>query len=436
MDIAVIGLGKLGLPSAACFASKGNKVTGVDLNQGFVEILNAGGNPVAEPGLDGLLEKARPNLQFTTDARKIPPKTQLYLIVVPTPSGDDNKFVNRYVCGALEGLLPSIRSGMDEGIYPVVDVVSTVMPGSCDDVFKPLLEKGLNGFCGKDFGLIYNPEFIALGSVVHNFMHPDMLLVGESDKVAGDVVQRAYESLLGEDQAQKITQRMSFVNAEITKLSLNCSLSVKISIANFLALLCERFPGADVDAVTRAIGYDKRIGSKLMKAGLGPGGPCLPRDLRALRTVMPEEYSPYVMQRKVNRWIRELVVRRITQNIPAGGRIALLGMSYKPGTHVIEETESFPIANMLIERGYRVVWFDPLVSEADFIAAPKADSLKAACERVDAVALLTLDSYWQEQNWSAVLDGDRVYVVDCWRQLRDVSWEKDGVSYWGLGLRY
>ena len=455
MKIAVIGLGKLGLPTACCFAEATlvvgcqHTVVGIDTNKAFIDALNAGRCPVDEPGMVALLARTRKNTVFSTHFDDIGDDCDIYFIVVPTPSGDDNCFRNDYVCGALEQLAPLLEKQFGRGYYPVVDCVSTVMPGTSQEVFIPLLERLTGGVCGADFGFVYNPEFIALGSVIRDFKNPDMVLIGESDERAGERVAKVYARLLGTDinsvyMSERVASaetarsricRMDLLSAEITKLSLNCSLSMKIAIGNFLAFVCEMFPGADVDKVVGAIGKDSRIGPKLLKAGLGAGGSCLPRDLRALRTVVPDEYHPFVMQRQVNLWIRNIVVGRVHEQLPAGSKVAILGMGYKPGTWVYEESESVLIAEMLHADGYEVAWYDPKVPAAAFDKVPKAASPTRACVDVAAVLVLTPDPLWSKLPWDVLVEvaAPSVYILDVWRILRDLTWPA-GVRYWAFGL--
>lgn len=440
MDLAVIGLGKLGLPSAACFAAVGNEVVGIDLNVDFINVLNENGNPITEPGLDELLDEARSHIRFTTFYEDIPIYTDVYLIIVPTPSGEDDRFANEYVCTAIESLAPTLKRAIEAKHFPVIDVVSTVMPATCDEVFKPLLNKLLGCVCGIDFGLVYNPEFIALGSVVANFQNPDMVLIGASDERSGQIVQQMYEGLLGwprkgDGTANEKIRCMSLLNAELTKLSLNCSLSMKISIGNFYAILCEQYPGADVDAIAGAVGMDTRIGNKFLRAGLGAGGTCLPRDLRALRTVVPQEYHNFIMQRQVNRWIRNIIIGTVSERLKPKSRIALLGMSFKPDTYVTEESESLLIADALIDAGYDIVWSDPLVPGEAYSAAPKAETPENACKDADAILILTQDKVWVQLPWDTITETTKetLVILDCWRILRTRLW-REGVQYRGLGL--
>ena len=263
MNISVIGLGKLGLCTAACFASKGHQVIGVDTNQKILDKLRLKQCPIDEPGLEDLLEMAWANLTLTDSASEALSNSEIVFIIVPTPSQSDGKFTNKFIMNALRPLAIALK---EKDRFHVIAVVSTVMPGSCESWFKPLLENITGKVCGVDFGLIYNPEFIALGSVIRDFFNPDIVLIGASDKRSGAMVRELYLTTCESLPDIKVT---SFVNAEITKLSLNCFVTMKISFANELASICEKVTGADIDTITDALGSDTRIGSKYLKGGLG-----------------------------------------------------------------------------------------------------------------------------------------------------------------------
>lgn len=356
MDISVIGLGKLGLCTAACFASKGNRVFGFDANPQTMVDLKLGKCPIDEPGLAELLAQAGKNFVPCKDMADAVYRSEMTLIIVPTPSKPDGRFSNDYVNAVLEelGVVLKGKSG-----FHVVDVVSTVMPGTSEGVFEPLLEKTSGKVCGRDFGLVYNPEFIALGTVIRDFMHPDMVLIGASDERSAGITRGLYETLF---EKQPRYSMMSPVNAEIAKLSLNCFVTMKISFANELAELCEKIPGGDVDAVTAALGADSRIGPKCIKAGLGFGGPCFPRDNLAFQASCREhgyeaKLGPQVV--RINNDIPGRIADIIRENVDHGAKVALLGMAYKPGTHIIEQSHAVKIAQELLRAGYEVCIFDP-----------------------------------------------------------------------------
>lgn len=356
MKLSFIGLGKLGLCSAACFAAKGHQVIGMDSNPAHIAKLLDGQCPIAEPGLPERLAQAQPNLRWTTDAAEAIQASDITLIIVPTPSTASGAFTNDFIQQVLEAIAPALRA---KTAYHIVDIVSTVMPGSCDQAFRPQLERLTGKCCGTDFGLVYNPEFIALGSVIRDFTHPDLILIGASDARSSQSIRQLYASMV---ETAPAYAEMSLLNAELTKLSLNCFVTMKIAFANELAALCERMPGADVDTLTTALGADTRIGAKYLKGGLGFGGPCFPRDHLAFQCCaaerdFPLQLSPAVVS--VNRSVPERLVAAIKAELPTGATLALFGLSYKAGTHIIEESQAAELAEQLLAQGYSVRMHDP-----------------------------------------------------------------------------
>ncbi|GAJ11266.1 unnamed protein product, partial [marine sediment metagenome] len=233
--------------------------------------------------------------------------------------------------------------------YHLVVISSTVMPGTTEHVGKFVVEEASGKKCGKDFGLAYNPEFIALGSVIHDFFNPDFVLIGEINKKDGDVLEKIYKSIC-EDEPR--FARMSPVNAEIAKISLNCYITTKITFANFLGSLCERIPGANAEVITQALGLDSRIGSKYLKPGLGYGGPCFPRDNLAFSAfAMKLNIKAKLAQTvdEVNRDQATRIVKVIEGMVKKSekGRdrvkIGVLGLSYKPNTPIIEDSQAVDI---------------------------------------------------------------------------------------------
>ena len=427
MNISVIGLGKLGFCTAACFASKGHRVTGVDTNQHVLDQLRLKQCPIDEPGLEELLKKSWANLTVTDNACEAISNSEITLIIVPTPSQPDGKFTNKYVENVLESLAPAFKK---KDSFHVIDVVSTVMPGSCDSRFRPLLEKVSGKACGVDFGLVYNPEFIALGSVIKDFLNPDMVLVGASDKRSGDMVKELYLSTCESSPDIKV---MSLINAEITKLSLNCFVTMKISFANELASICEKVPGANVDAITNALGSDTRIGSKYLKGGLGVGGPCFPRDNQAFQTFARESgveprLGPQVVA--INNSVVDRLFSIISKNTNPGDKVALFGLSYKPGTHIIEESQSIMLAKRLVDSGFGVSVYDPkAISAAKDALDDGVSYFDDPYECVKGAAGIVLLTNWQDYaalDWklAGTLAKDRALLLDSWRRLKRVRSEK------------
>lgn len=437
MNISVIGLGKLGLCTAACFASAGHAVFGFDLNDHFRSELKSRRNPIEETGLTKLLESAWDTLQIVDSYEAALLASDITLIIVPTPSLPDGRFTNDYLVKVLEGLAPALK---DKNSFHIVDVVSTVMPGSCDAIFRPLLEQTTGKCCGTDFGLVYNPEFIALGSVIHNFLNPDMVLIGASDERSGDAVRELYASTCKTKPTMAV---MSLVNAEITKISLNCYVTMKISYANGLAAICEQVPGADVDVITAAIGADSRVGSKCLKGGLGFGGPCFPRDNIAFQA-FAEEFGAEALLGKavvaVNNSIPERLFSKITEHCAPPAKVALLGLSYKADTHIIEESHSIMLARTLIASGYQVSLHDPAALDAvgDLFGnnvACCADPYECLTGAA-AIVLLTDWPQFFDLDWKriATLTSFSSLVLDSWRIAKNTDMSAFTYTPVGVGI--
>lgn len=435
MNISVVGLGKLGLCTAACFASAGHTVYGFDLNDHFRSELKACRNPIDETGLSELLESAWSCLHVVDSYEEVVRSSDATLIIVPTPSMADGRFNNEYVIKVLEGLAPAL-AGKDS--FHVVDVVSTVMPGSSDSVFKPLLERLTGKSCGTDFGLAYNPEFIALGSVVRNFLNPDMVLIGASDERTGTMLAQLYRTTCKTDPTMAV---MSLVNAEITKISLNCYVTMKISYANALAAICEQVPGANVDVVTAAIGADTRVGSKYLKGGLGFGGPCFPRDNLAFQ-VFAEEFGAKALLGKavvaINNEVPMRLERLISAHVAPPAKVALLGISYKADTHIVEESQSIMLARSLASAGYRIALHDPkAIDAARQVLGESSEYYLDLYDCISAASAIVLLTDWLEYrslDWQRIdtLAQPGTLVLDSWRIARGI--DMSAFTYLPIGV--
>ncbi|WML35478.1 nucleotide sugar dehydrogenase [Clostridium sp. OS1-26] len=435
MNISVIGLGKLGLCTATCFAVKKHNVIGFDKNDYIINNLKEKKCPIDENDLPELLENSWDKLKISTDIEYVINNSDITLIIVPTPSNPDGRFTNAYVENVFEEIAPYIKK---KSSFHIIDVVSTVMPGSSEKIFKPLLEKLTGKTCGKDFGLVYNPEFIALGSVIRNFLNPDMVLIGASDEYSAQQVKNLYEESC---ESNPYIATMSLTNAEITKISLNCYVTMKISFANELASICEKIPGADVDEITNAIGADTRVGKKYLKGGLGFGGPCFPRDNIAFQAFANEYGAEARLGKQVvniNNDVVERIYNIIVEKVKTGQKIAMLGMSYKVGTHIIEESQSVMIADKLVKNGYKVIIHDPQASESvkDKLGTlvEYSEDVYEAMEGTDAIVFLT---NWEEYNkidWNKVneIAAENAVIIDSWRTYKEAKFNR--LRYVGLGL--
>ena len=416
MKICVAGLGKLGSPLAAVLASKGHEVTGIDLDPAMVAAIREGRPPVAEPGLQALIDSARPRLKATSSWEEAVSGTEASFIIVPTPSEEDGGFSNAYVLDAVARIGAALRSS---GRYHVVNITSTVMPGSCDGPIRAALEQASGLTVGKGVGLCYNPEFIALGTVIRDMLRPDMILLGQSDARAGDVIESIYRTTT---ENSPPVQRMNLVNAETAKIALNAYVTMRISFANFVAEICERLPGGNSDAVLAALGKDSRIGGKYLKGALGYGGPCFPRDNAAiarLAQLAGVEADLPLATDTVNRRQAARLAAQVRQHLAQGGAVAVLGMAYKPDTPVVEESQGILLARELADGGIVVTVHDPLALEN---ALPLlGESVRHAAGLEDAVAganvivIATPDPAYRAL--PLLLKGRDVVIFDCWRLL-------------------
>ena len=260
----------------AGMASRGFKVIGVDISESSIRAVNEGRAPVQETGLEEMISAHRDKVRATTSHEEAVLCTDISFVIVPTPSDSRGAFELQYAKYAFEQLGKALAK---KDSYHVIVLTSTVIPGATRHGLLPVLEATSGKECGKDFGLCYGPEFIALGSVIRDFLNPDFCLVGEFDQRSGDVLEEVNRQICVKEP---VVRRMSIENAEIAKIALNSYVTMKISFANTLADLCERIPGGDVDVVSDAIGSDTRIGHRYLSGGLGFGGPCFPRDNVAL----------------------------------------------------------------------------------------------------------------------------------------------------------
>jgi UDPglucose 6-dehydrogenase len=432
--ISVMGLGKLGSPLSACFAARGFRVTAVDVDPKKVEAINRGIPPVREPGLREVIQESEGRLSATADAVEAVRGSEATFIVVNTPSEPGGGFSLRYVLPTLETIGKALRT--KPGFHLVV-LTSTVMPGSTGGEVKSTLERASGKTCGKHFGLCYSPEFIALGSVIRDFYFPDFWLIGESDAQSGDMLTEIYQRTC---KNTPFVARMNFINAEITKLAVNTYITTKISYANMIARLCEKLPEADANVVTNALGLDKRIGPRYLKGAVSYGGPCFPRDNRALAALAARVGASSGLAEATDLFNRAQIkslAELVRSHHSGDGAIGVLGLTYKPDTDVVEEAFGLLLAQELSAANIPVVVYDPsadaarLFSEHDTVR--RANSARECIAQADVVVLATP---WQEfrdippEEW-ARHSRPRV-VIDCWRSLNHLD-GIDGVRYVRLG---
>lgn len=433
--ISVIGLGKLGAPLAVCLASKGFRVVGVDVDNNRLKSINKGIPPVFEPGLKELMRSCSDKLSATGEYEEAIQNSEVTFILVPTPSDGQGAFSLRYVISACECIGDALRK---KPAFHLVVMTSTVLPGATENEIRPVLEQRSGKRCGEGFGLCYSPEFVALGSVVNDLLNPDFVLIGESDLRSGEMLASLYGNLC---ENSPFVARMNFVNAEVTKLSVNTFLTTKITFANMLARICEHLPGANVDVVTSALGLDSRIGGKYLKGAVGYGGPCFPRDnlaLAFLGRLLGSAATLAEATDSANRQEAQRLAGLVKSKLPRGGVVGILGVAFKPNTDVVEESQGLLLAQSLSAEGISVSVYDPAGMEnaqkvlggSPVFAGSVEDCLRGA----DVVVLATP---WEEfksiSPESLSRQSTRRVLVDCWRLL-DADTYRSVVEYVPLGI--
>jgi UDPglucose 6-dehydrogenase len=417
MKISVIGLGKLGSPLSAVLASKGHFVIGVDLNPEFVNKINNGIAPVPEPCLQELISTHRSRLKATMDYEEAILGSDVTFVIVPTPSEKDGLFSNKYLLKAIEQIGKALTK---KSSYHLVVITSTVIPGSTDGEIKEVLEISSDRTVGADLGLCYNPEFIALGSVVRNMLYPDMILIGESDQKAGDLLEEICR--LSCENSPPV-RRMNLVNAEITKISVNTFVTTKISYANMLSDICQRLLGGDVAVVTDALGLDSRIGPKYLNAGVAFGGPCFPRDNMALSAFgrkIGARCDLAEATQSINRYQNERMIELVEKHAKSK-KVSILGLSYKPGTYVVEESQGIQLANYLTQNGYDVFVYDPMaLDEARKNLHPDIailSSVQDCLQQSDTILVMVPWPEFSDEITPNSLQKENSHkvILDCWR---------------------
>lgn len=375
-SVCVVGLGRVGLAVAAALADRGVRVTGVDSDPHRVAMASGQAAGDDEPGLAESL--SRNSLLASTSHADGIRRTSITYVIVPTPSDDRGAYELRYVQRSFEQIGRVLAQTDDP--HTVV-LASTVLPGATRYALQPVLEHAAGRSVGDGLNLCYSPPFVALGSILHDFLNPDFALLGVADEASGKDVEALYKGVLG---AEVPIKTMSIENAELTKLAVNTFLTMKITFANTLAALCDHMPGGDVDAVTGALGADSRVGPRLLKAGLGYGGPCLPRDNAALALLAGSVGVPAALATAtdaVDRSLANGLVKALMARLRPHSSAVVLGLAYKTATPVVEASPGLELARSLAGSGVRVVGYDQQ-------ASPTARRLVAAGQLAATVQIV------------------------------------------------
>lgn len=411
--VAVVGLGKLGLPLACVLAARGRRVHGVDTNAAVVQAINAGRYVDREPRVAELLAAHQERISAATHDAEIA-ATSLAFVVVPTPSDANDRFSARLVLEAVRSISARVAAARLEG-YTIV-LVSTVMPGCCQNEIEPAIREAAPG---SRIDLVYSPEFVALGDVVRGMRKPDLVLIGARDKRAADRVECMLR-LIVENRPRFV--RTSHASAEVAKLGLNTLVSTKITCANLLARICQELPEANVDDVTRAIGADRRIGARYLRGGLGYGGPCFPRDVLAMASLCEELRIDAAIPLSISRFndgLADALVDLVLEAAPSQGEVAVLGITYRPGTNITEGSHGLRIARHLIEQGVKVHVRDPALSALDALRlfGRRAEWHATVETALAASAKVVIASCCEEFGYLPPEALCNRTVIDCWRQL-------------------
>lgn len=429
--IGVIGTGYVGLVTAVGFAELGSDVVCVDIDAAKIERLKQGEIPIYEPGLAELVEKNRDRLTFTTDLTEALDRARLLFVAVGTPptySGDADLSAVHAVVGAMP---PS-----DE--HALV-MKSTVPVGTGAAIKRIFEEQGKSGF-----RYVSCPEFLKEGSAIDDFLDPDRVVIGDEGGWAGDAVTELYRPVLnaangGQKRGELV--RTDIKSAEMVKLASNAFLATKISFINEIANVCEE-TGADVVEVAKGMGLDDRIGPKFLKAGIGFGGSCFPKDVSALKQLAGNSGYHFQLLNAVIE-VNELQKRRVIQKLQkhlgslVGKRIALLGLAFKPETDDMREASSLVLSARLIADGADVVGYDPIAGEEArrmLKGVELADSAAEAIAGADAVVLVTEWPEFKELDLSIVASAMRGTVFIDGRNLLDPATAVEaGLTYEGVG---
>ena len=412
--VSVFGLGKVGHTLSTCLAAAGHQVVSYDVNAALVEGVNNGTYLPTETGIAERLARLNPrNLRATGNAAEAVRDSDVTFVIVPTPSNSLGGFSLRHVLEACRAIGEAMRG---KSTPHTVSLVSTVLPGSSDRFIVPALQEASGRRIGQGLHYCYNPAFIALGEVVRGFEKPDYVLIGEYDEAGGALVAAVHKAMVANDAP---VVRMKAVEAEITKIASNTHETMRVSFANMLFSLCNEIPGADVDRITGAMAH--RMGKRFFKGAVPYGGPCWPRDNRALAVLIEAVGGSSVMPRAVDDSNDEhgfYVLRKLLDLTQAGDTVGIIGLAYKPGTQVIERSYSIDLARWLTAEGRKVIGWDPLAMDETrrvlgnsigYAMAP--EQLLADCDV--SIVVMPLPELGVV-DWSAA--GDNL-VVDCWRCL-------------------
>jgi UDPglucose 6-dehydrogenase len=420
MKITIIGTGYVGLVTGACLAELGNDVFCLDVDQRKIDLLNNGGIPIHEPGLEEVVARNRAagRLHFSTDVAASVAHGQLQFIAVGTPPDEDGSADLQYVLAAAR----SIGRHMD-GFKVIVDK-STVPVGTADRVAAAIREELATRGAQSEFTVVSNPEFLKEGAAVEDFMRPDRIVIGHDSSPSGQRARELMKLLYAPfNRNHERTYWMDVRSAEFTKYAANAMLATRISFMNELANLADKV-GADIEAVRHGIGSDPRIGHSFLYAGAGYGGSCFPKDVQAIeRTARQYGQDLLILSavEAVNERQKHVLGRKVVARFGedlSGKRFAVWGLAFKPNTDDMREAPSRVLLEELIERGATVAVYDP-------VAMPEARRVLAldfGCDALGEEKLARIE--FKEAPMDALDGAEALVIVTEWKAFRSPDFEQ------------
>lgn len=432
MKITMIGTGYVGLVTGTCFAESGNDVTCLDVDAAKVDLLNRGGVPIYEPGLEELVRRnaSAGRLKFTTSVEEAVSGARCVFICVGTPQDHSGAADLKYVKAAAESMAPYLREG------GIVICKSTVPVGTNRQVAS-----WISALTATRFLIASNPEFLKEGAAIDDFTKPDRVVVGVDDAEAADVLQELYKPFL---RTEKPFITVGIESAEMIKYAANCMLATKISFINEMANICERV-GADINEVRKGIGHDARIGFSFLFPGVGYGGSCFPKDVRALASLAEQHGVDAGILRTVdetNSQQKHVLFRKLSQHFGSdltGRTIAVWGLSFKPRTDDIREAPSLVLIEQLLQAGCSVQVHDPVAQEN--VRKLLGDAVKYcvhhydACDAADALCIVTEWNEFRNPDFDYIRVKMKSPVIFDGRNLFEPKrMAARGFHYSGIGL--
>jgi UDPglucose 6-dehydrogenase len=438
MKISIIGTGYVGLVTGTCFAETGLTVTCVDIDEVKINNLKKGIIPIYEPGLETLVNKnqQKGTLFFTTSIAESIKDAEVVFIAVGTPPDEDGSADLQYVLSVAREIGRSMNK------YIVVVNKSTVPVGTGQKVKKVIKEELENRNLNIPFDIVSNPEFLKEGNAIEDFLRPDRIVIGVESAEAEKIMRRLYKPFILNNHPIIF---MDITSAELTKYAANAMLATRISFMNEIALICERV-GADINMVRKGIGSDPRIGNKFLYAGVGYGGSCFPKDVKALiKTAQDYDYDFQILKavNRINEIQKKHIVYKILKhfnNDINGKKIALWGLSFKPNTDDMREAPSLTIINLLKENGAHISAYDPVamdeckrkIGNTIEYAPSMYDALKDA----HALVLVTEWNDFRLPDFQKMKQLMKEYVIFDGRNIYEPDEVKEaGFDYYGIGRK-